>query len=278
VPRALDECQTQCTPDPEIHKAVEKLRSEGGLTPARADFLDVECGLAEIQDIFWEAASVRDNVEREVRDGSTELEAAKLTGCSRKPSGAYQARITTGGKGTSVQINLGTFRSKNACHSAFDCALAHKTGTRVIKVRCSMAGIRCPTQCKIAVQWGPDCDLDSKKLLNFYWPVAERCGWGAEDTPCNARHGELYPKRTALPLFIDVYEDDLGADWSGGGSSSRSGGSSCGGGGGGGGGGKGGGRRKTSRRTTSFGPTDVFVGIICGRKRQKRSLVANGFD
>jgi hypothetical protein len=41
---------------------------------------------------------------------------------------------------------------------------------------------------------------------------------------------------------------------------------------------KGGARRKTSRRTTSFGPTDVFVGIICGRTRQKRSLVANGFD
>jgi hypothetical protein len=42
---------------------------------------------------------------------------------------------------------------------------------------------------------------------------------------------------------------------------------------------KGGTRRKTSRlRTTSFGPTDVFVGIICGRTRQKRSLVANGFD
>jgi hypothetical protein len=33
-----------------------------------------------------------------------------------------------------------------------------------------------------------------------------------------------------------------------------------------------------SRRTTSFGPTDVFVGIICARTRQKRSLVANGFD
>jgi hypothetical protein len=42
--------------------------------------------------------------------------------------------------------------------------------------------------------------------------------------------------------------------------------------------GKGGARRKTSRRTTSFGPTDVFVGIICDRTRQKRSLVANGFD
>jgi hypothetical protein len=41
---------------------------------------------------------------------------------------------------------------------------------------------------------------------------------------------------------------------------------------------KGGTRRKNSRRTTSFGPTDVFVGIICGRTRQKRSLVANGFD
>jgi hypothetical protein len=37
------------------------------------------------------------------------------------------------------------------------------------------------------------------------------------------------------------------------------------------------GRRKSSRRTTSFGPADVFVGIICGRTRQKRSLVANGF-
>jgi hypothetical protein len=34
------ERQTQCTLDPEIHKAVEKLRSEGDLTPARADFLD----------------------------------------------------------------------------------------------------------------------------------------------------------------------------------------------------------------------------------------------
>jgi hypothetical protein len=41
---------------------------------------------------------------------------------------------------------------------------------------------------------------------------------------------------------------------------------------------KGGTRRKSSRRTTSFGPTDVFVGIICDRTRQKRSLVANGFD
>ena len=41
---------------------------------------------------------------------------------------------------------------------------------------------------------------------------------------------------------------------------------------------KGDGRRKTSIRTTSFGPTDVFVGIICARTRQKRSLVANGFD
>jgi hypothetical protein len=41
---------------------------------------------------------------------------------------------------------------------------------------------------------------------------------------------------------------------------------------------KGGARRKTSRRNTSFGPTGVFVGIICGRTRQKRSLVANGFD
>jgi hypothetical protein len=41
---------------------------------------------------------------------------------------------------------------------------------------------------------------------------------------------------------------------------------------------KGGTRRKTSRRTTSFGPTDIFVGIICARTRQKRSLVANGFD
>jgi hypothetical protein len=36
---------------------------------------------------------------------------------------------------------------------------------------------------------------------------------------------------------------------------------------------KGGTRRKPSRRTTSFGPADVFVGIICGRTRQKRSLV-----
>ena len=36
-------------------------------------------------------------------------------------------------------------------------------------------------------------------------------------------------------------------------------------------------RRKTPRRNTSFGPTDVFVGIICGWTRQKRSLVANGF-
>jgi hypothetical protein len=31
---------------------------------------------------------------------------------------------------------------------------------------------------------------------------------------------------------------------------------------------KGGVRRKTSRRTTSFGPADVFVGIICGRTRK----------
>jgi hypothetical protein len=41
---------------------------------------------------------------------------------------------------------------------------------------------------------------------------------------------------------------------------------------------KGGARRKTSRRTTSFGPADAFVGILCGWARQKRSLVANGFD
>jgi hypothetical protein len=40
---------------------------------------------------------------------------------------------------------------------------------------------------------------------------------------------------------------------------------------------KGGARHKTSRRTTSFGPSDVFVGIIWPRTRQKRSLVANGF-
>jgi hypothetical protein len=63
------ERQTQCTLDPEIHSVIEKLRSEEGLTPAKADFLDdVESGLAEIQDIFWEAASVRalrrDDVER----------------------------------------------------------------------------------------------------------------------------------------------------------------------------------------------------------------------
>jgi hypothetical protein len=31
------------------------------------------------------------------------------------------------------------------------------------------------------------------------------------------------------------------------------------------------------RRTTSFGPADVFVGIICARTRHRRSLVANGF-
>jgi hypothetical protein len=36
-------------------------------------------------------------------------------------------------------------------------------------------------------------------------------------------------------------------------------------------------RRKTSRRITSFGPADVFVGIIWPRTRHIRSLVANGF-
>jgi hypothetical protein len=41
--------------------------------------------------------------------------------------------------------------------------------------------------------------------------------------------------------------------------------------------GKGGARRKTSKRTASFGPTDVVVGIIWPRTRQKRSLAANGF-
>jgi hypothetical protein len=40
---------------------------------------------------------------------------------------------------------------------------------------------------------------------------------------------------------------------------------------------KGGARRKTSRRTTSFGPADVLVGIICGTTRQKQSLMASGF-
>jgi hypothetical protein len=115
------ERQTQCTLDPEIHKAVEKLRSEGDLTPARADFLDdVESGLAEIQDIFWEAASVRDDVEREVVDGSHELEAAKLTGCTQIRSGGYRARITAGAQGRHHQIALGLFRSKTACHSAYE--------------------------------------------------------------------------------------------------------------------------------------------------------------
>ena len=105
----------------------------------------------------------------------------------------------------------------------YDYALAHKAGTRLINARCSRGGFSTNggTQChegvcKIAVQWGPDCDTDSKNLLNFYWPVAERCSWGTEDAPPNARHGDPHPKRTDLPLSIDVCEDDLGADWSGG--------------------------------------------------------------